>query len=183
MIIYALAKKSDAWSASLGIFDSMAARPYGLVMCCYRHRLYTTIDRLVVQFREIHDRLPTLDTNQRLNQKLVGSDQPLFLAVASGESRLIFYGSPAFFSSSANDVVRTYFIYLIFKKKKPTHIIDDIFDFRLQWYYFLIAQFSIFPQFKFSRFSLRKLPFWILVQKNTHMCWKTSLLQEYNGII
>ena len=28
MIIYALAKKSDAWSASLGIFDSMAA--YGL---------------------------------------------------------------------------------------------------------------------------------------------------------
>ena len=57
------------------------------------HRLYTTIDRLV-QFREIHDRLPTLDNNQRLNQKLVGSDQPLFLAVASGEQIDFFYGSP-----------------------------------------------------------------------------------------
>ena len=78
------------------------------------------------------DYQPWRDTNQRLNQKLVGSDQPLFLAVASGESRLIFYGSPAFFSSSANDVVRTHFIYLIFKKKKPTHVLDDIFDFRLQ---------------------------------------------------
>ena len=96
MIIYALAKKSDAWSASLGIFDSMAARPYGLVMCCYRHRLYTTIDRLVVQFREIHDRLPTLDTNQRLNQKLVGSDQPLFLAVASGEIDFLWFSSSKF---------------------------------------------------------------------------------------
>ena len=70
----------------LGIFDSMAARPYGLVMCCYRHRLYTTIDRLVVQFREIHDRLPTLDTNQRLNQKLVGSDQPLFWQLHLGRA-------------------------------------------------------------------------------------------------
>ena len=89
----------------------MAARPYGLVMCCYRHRLYTTIDRLVVQFREIHDRLPTLEGHQPTTQPKIGwlRSTP-FLAVASGESRLIFYGSPAFFSSSANDVVRTFYL-------------------------------------------------------------------------
>ena len=65
----------------------MAARPYGLVMCCYRHRLYTTIDRLVVQFREIHDRLPTLEGHQPTTQPKIGwlRSTPFFGSCIWGE--------------------------------------------------------------------------------------------------